>query len=242
MIDLHCHILPGIDDGAQTLEQSLAMARCAVADGITHIVATPHIHAGRYENRASGIEAVRTELATALEREGIELELGAAGEVRIGAEVMQLMAEQHIPFLGQWNGMNVVLLELPHSHIPPGSINLVRWFKSRGVLPMIAHPERNKAVMEDISKIFPFIEEGCLMQLTAMSVAGHFGLGAHERALEFLERRWATVIATDAHNLEHRPPRLREAFEAAASLIGEPAAEQLVKGNPAKLLGLTVAA
>ena len=240
MIDLHCHILPGIDDGAQNLDEALGLCRRAVEDGITHMVATPHIHEGRYNNTPATISHALKELRHGLSEHGIELEVRAAAEVRIGAELMATVPAKQVPFLGTWNGQKVMLLELPHDQVPPYTMNLVNWLKSQKILPMIAHPERNKGVMADIGKLHPLIEAGCLFQLTAMSVAGKFGGPAHDIASEMLRKGWATIIASDAHNLQHRPPVLSEAVDAAAELVGEQEAQNLVLHNPAKLIGIEV--
>lgn len=238
MIDLHSHLLPGIDDGARSLDESLQLARMAVADGITHITFTPHVHPGRYENTVATIQPVFEKLKQALESEGIPLSVSMAGEVRLSAEVLMLVAQNQVPFLGEWDGNKVMLLELPHSHIPPGSDKLVKWLLDRNILPMIAHPERNKDIMRDLDLIAPFVEMGCLFQITAMSVSGGFGVPAAQRAMEILENGWATVLATDAHNLDRRPPVLSRGYAAARAVVGEDAANELVFDNPRKIAGL----
>mgnify|MGYP000076588338 CR=1 FL=1 len=238
MIDLHSHLLPGIDDGARSLDESLQLARMAVADGITHITFTPHIHPGRYDNSVNTIEPVFLKLQQALKDEAIPLTVAMSGEVRLSAEVLMLVAQNQVPFLGEWEGQKVMLLELPHSHIPPGSDKLVKWLLDRNILPMIAHPERNKDIMRDLDMIAPFVEMGCLFQITAMSVAGGFGVPAAQRSMEILEKGWATVLATDAHNLDRRPPVLSGGLAAARAVVGEEAANALVFDNPRTIAGL----
>lgn len=242
MVDLHCHILPGIDDGAETVEEALALARCAVSNGITHLLATPHVHAERYDNDAASVEAVYRRFSQALAEHGIPLQLYMAGEVRIGSELLLMIPEGRIPFMGTWDGRQVMLLEFPHSHIPPGSDKLVKWLLARDILPMIAHPERNKAAMRDVTVLKPFRDLGCLFQVTAMSVSGDFGEPAQRLAEWLLVNQWVTVLASDAHNLQYRPPNLEPGRAQAAAWIGEEAAWQLVRDNPARLLGLTPAA
>jgi protein-tyrosine phosphatase len=238
MIDLHSHLLPGIDDGARSMDEALQLARVAVADGITHMTLTPHIHPGRYENNSVAIEPVFKAFKQALADASIPLSVAMSGEVRLSAEVLMLVAQQQIPFLGHWQGKQVMLLELPHSHIPPGSDKLVRWLLDRNILPMIAHPERNKDIMRDLDSIAPFVEMGCLFQVTAMSMAGRFGIPSAQRAMEMLEKNWITVLATDAHNLEHRPPVLSEGYAAAKAVVGEVAARALVLDHPRLIVGL----
>lgn len=233
MIDLHSHLLPGIDDGAQNLDESLALARFAVEQGIRRSVLTPHIHAGRWENDRESIADAHLRLEQALINEGLPLEIGMAAEVRIGAEIMEMVLAERVPYLGRWKDQHVMLLELPHSHIPPGADQFVRWLKRQGVQAMIAHPERNKDVIRNLDAINPLIEAGCLLQVTAGSVAGQFGPMAHQRAEELLLRGWVTVLATDAHNMEYRPPDMLAGYRVACELVGEAEADALVKERPA---------
>ena len=125
-----------------------------------------------------------------------------------------------------------MLLEFPHSHIPPGAEPLVKKLLDLKVRPIIAHPERNKDVIRRRAKIEPFIEMGCFLQLTASAVAGRFGEGSYERAIELLESDAFMVLATDAHNLKGRDPDLHQGFEAAGEIIGAKAARKLVFDNP----------
>ena len=125
MIDLHCHMLPGIDDGAEDIDISLEMARMAVDDGITHCVFTPHLHEGRWDNRQTDVETYCADFRRELEIAGIPLNVSYSVEVRIGAEMLGWVANNEIPFLGEWEGEKVLLLELPHGQIPPGAKRLV---------------------------------------------------------------------------------------------------------------------
>ena len=238
MIDLHCHLLPGIDDGPQSMEESLALARHAVAGGITHAVVTPHIHPGRYANTRSSLIPLFDDFRKELERQSIPLQLSLGGEVRLSIESVQLMNEGELPILGNYLGYDVVLLEFPHSHIPPGAENLVDHMLARKIRPLIAHPERNKDVMAKLEKIQPFVEHGCLLQVTAGAVAGKFGRRAHKRAVQMLEKEWVTVLASDAHNMKYRPPELEAGRKAAARIVGEEIAIAMVTDRPRAILGL----
>ena len=139
MIDIHCHLLPGIDDGATDMAQSLAMARLAVADGISHAVLTPHIQPGRWDNSAQAIAAATAALRAALGREGIPLKLGFAAEVRLSDQIFQQLEEGIIPFLGESDGSKVMLLEFPHTHILPGTDKLVTWLLRNGIRPLFLY-------------------------------------------------------------------------------------------------------
>ena len=175
MVDLHCHLLPGIDDGPGTLDEALALVDHAVAAGIARSVVTPHILPGRYENTMSGICAATERFRSELNARRIPLEIGYAAEVRIGPDVLELADAGELPILGTVDGYGIVLLEFPDSHILPGSARLVAAMLERKLRPLIAHPERNKDLMRDPAKLEPFVREGCLLQLTADAVAGNFG-------------------------------------------------------------------
>lgn len=232
MIDLHNHLLPGIDDGAPDLDAALAMARQAVANGITHMVCTPHIHPGRYDNTPDTIRAAFREFALALREAHIPLKVAAAAEVRFGMELMQGVEHGTIPYLGRWQDKKVLLLEFPHGDLPFGAERLTQWLVARSIVPMIAHPERNKTLLRHPARLKPFLEQGCLLQLTAGSVAGHFGAACQALSHKLLESGVVTVLASDAHNLEHRPPRLDEGMEHAARIIGHAMAKRLVHQAP----------
>lgn len=235
MIDLHNHLLPGIDDGAPDLDTALQLARIAVADGITHLVCTPHIHPGRYENTPATIGQALLEFQQGLREHAIPLQVAAAAEVRFGMELMIGVKTNTIPYVGQWQGKNVLLLEFPHGEVPFGAEKLTGWLLQNNVIPMIAHPERNKGLMREPAKLKPFIEQGCLLQVTAGSVAGNFGEVAQDLAIQLLESNWVTILASDAHNVDHRPPVLTAGLAVAAEVLGADAAQRLVSDNPWQL-------
>jgi len=236
MIDLHCHLLPGIDDGPETLTAALEMARIAVANGIEEAHVTPHLHPGRWENDLAiigpAVDAYRAALAAA----GIPLALGYAAEVRFDYEILPMIEAGRVPYLGTLDGFRVLLLEFPHSHLPVGADKFVAWLLARNIRPLIAHPERNKDLMRDPDKLAPLVAQGCLLQLTADAVAGGFGPLCAQRAREFLERGWVSVIASDAHDTAERPPRIAPGRDAAAQIVGEEEALRLTKGTPLRIV------
>lgn len=235
MVDLHCHLLPGIDDGPETLEDALELARHAVANGIEKSVVTPHILPGRYDNTLPGIRDAAAQFRAELAERSIPLELGYAAEVRIGPEVMSLADGELLPTLGSMDGHKIVLLEFPDSHILPGSDKLVAWLLGRKIRPLIAHPERNKEVMRDINTIAPFVQMGCWLQITAGSVYGVFGPRCQERSRELLERGWVTALASDAHPMPTRMPELERGRAAAEAIVGEAESWRLVRERPAAI-------
>lgn len=237
MIDLHCHLLPGIDDGPEDLASALRLARHAVSAGIRVSVVTPHMHSGRYENRAANIRDAAQQFQRTLDAEDIALRIMAAAEVRLDHEILSWVAEEHIPYIGHWRGERVMLLEFPHSHVPVGADKLVAWLLKQQIRPMIAHPERNKDILRSIDKLIPFVQMGCLLQVTAGAVAGSFGEYARVRAADLLARGWVTVLASDAHNMDARPPELEPGRAAAALIVGEEESWRLVRDRPAEIVG-----
>ncbi|MBW2536093.1 MAG: capsular biosynthesis protein [Deltaproteobacteria bacterium] len=240
MIDLHCHLLPAIDDGARDLDEALAMARMAVEGGITHAVMTPHVMPGTFDNDLSTIEAAVAQHRDVLGQAGIPLEIHVGGEVRIGPEILTLHAEGRIPYLGTWEGEPVMLLELPHSHIPPGSDKLVDWLRQRGIRPLLAHPERNPDIARDPSRLGAFVDQGCLVQVTAGSLVNDFGEIFRDAAMAMLEAGWVTVLASDAHRADRRTPVIEPGRQVAARMVGEDASWRMVRDIPAAILGVAV--
>ena len=238
MIDLHCHMLPGIDDGPKTMGQSIAMARHAVSHGMRFCVVTPHIHTGWYDNDCDSIRVSYQAFQQALTDDHIALQVGMAAEVRVDAHLPGLIEASKIPFIGTWDGRRALLIEFPHDHLPAGSEALVRWLLDRDILPVIAHPERNRAIVRQPGKLAPFVELGCLLQITAGSLTGLFGPDVRQCAISLSAQGLVTFMASDAHNLEKRTPNMRPGLNSLEALIGKGKASELVDANPRKLLGL----
>ncbi|WP_226703235.1 tyrosine-protein phosphatase [Microbulbifer elongatus] len=235
MIDLHCHLLPGVDDGAKDLQQALTLAQMSVAQGVTHAVMTPHIHVGRYQNDYSSIERAFLDLRDALSVARIPLRIGFAAEVRIGGEIPVMIRDRRIPFLGTWEGMRVLLLELPYHTVPPEAEHFVTWLIKNNIRPLIAHPERNKGILRDFNRIFSLARLGCLFQITAGSVTGAFGEPVQRCAEKLLKTELVTVMATDTHHPVRRPPILGDGRRAAEKILGESSAWDLVLNNPGRI-------
>ena len=235
MIDLHCHLLPGIDDGPRTLDDALALCRIAYQNGIQKAVTTPHILPGTYDNNLDSIKEAWIAFKIALQEAGIALELGYAAEIRIDPIIIEMAEADILPILGEFEGDRLVLLELPHTHIPPGCDELIHWLLAKGIRPLIAHPERNQAVIKKIKRIEPLIKAGCLFQITAGSLAGIFGDEPRDCAIKMLKRGWVTVLASDAHNLTYRIPELEPGRLVAAGIVGEKEAWAMVRERPAMI-------
>lgn len=223
MIDLHCHILPGLDDGAQSMEEALEMARMAVQDGMTDIVATPHTYNGLYLNRAVDILKAVDDLQQALDRESIPLRIHPGAEVHVHAECIEHILSSEI--LTICNGRKYLLLELPFHHIPRFTDDLLYELKIQEIIPIIAHPERNAVLCERPNILVNWIQEGALAQLTAGSLLGHLGERAKSVAEYMVEHGLVHVIASDAHNTRRRRPELRAAYLALAEKFSPELAE-----------------
>ncbi|BBN82618.1 tyrosine protein phosphatase [Pseudoalteromonas sp. A25] len=232
MIDLHCHVLPGIDDGARTLADSMLLIDAAVQQGITHIVATPHIHFGTFDNNKLTIANALGEIKHALSNSLSKVQISAAAEVRIGTEMLTLLPQNKLPFLGEYQGKKVLLLEMPHSHIPAGADKLVKWLLNNDVVPMIAHPERNRELQQHPEKINQFVKMGCLFQLTAASLLDDMGDKPKQLAEHWLQDKLFTIVASDSHSMHRRPPKMAEARERIAVLCGDEYAQKLTYNTP----------
>ncbi|MBF0587567.1 MAG: capsular biosynthesis protein [Magnetococcales bacterium] len=240
-IDLHCHILPGIDDGAENLEMALEMAQMAVDHGTSAIMATPHIIPGVFNNTLSAIRKRAEAFRIELKKAQINLTIYSAAEIRLSPEVVTLARKGELPFFNQpdhprEDGKNFVLLELPHQSVPVGSDNLVSWLVSRDIVPIIAHPERNTAIQANQDLLRPFMKIGCLVNLTAGSFLGGFGPTAKKTASDLLQRGWGHILASDAHNLENRTPILDTAVDAVSHIVGPQQALSMVTTIPEFLI------
>lgn len=240
MLDLHVHVLPGIDDGPRNLDDALKLARALVADGIEHVVATPHIYPGVFDNTPHRIAEAFERLQTAVTAEGLALTMTWAAEVRICPEIIDWLEHRRLPLLdGSLVGPSTALIELPDGQIPVGTDRLAGLMLERGITPLIAHPERNKAVMEQPSRLEALRRMGCRFQLTAGSVIGEFGSKAHATARHLLDADWADVVASDAHNLSGRKPRMSAARQWLQEHYDAALAERLMVLTPQQIAGVS---
>jgi len=240
MIDIHSHILPGVDDGVQTLEDALEMLRISAAGGIRVQVLTPHIHPGRFDNTKAFLQKRFDAFTESVDRAGIEIELRLAAEVHVGPEIMTMLANDTLPWLGEYRDMKTFLLEFPLTNVPAGSLNLVDWLVQRDVLPVIVHPERCREWQRHPERIQPYVDAGCPLQITASSLCGKFGANAQDLAIDLLRSTSNIVAATDCHNLSYRPPDLIDGHRQAAHFVGEDRAMRLVTTAPGELLSASM--
>lgn len=233
MIDLHCHILPGIDDGAKSLDMSLAMARMAVADGITTLACTPHIYPGMYMNDAAGIAKARDALQAELDARSIALRLVCGADVHLVPEVLDGLRSGRIPTL---HGGRYLLLEPSHTTPPPRFEAAVFDIVASGYTPIITHPERLTWVEKHYPVFQRLAERGVWMQLTAGSLTGLFGPRARHWAERFLKDGHTHLLASDGHSDGRRVPRLSEGVAIAEGWVGAQEAQRLVLERPQAVL------
>jgi len=233
MIDLHSHILPGIDDGATSLEVSLEMARMAVADGVHTMACTPHIYPGLYMNDAQGIARARQQLQIELEREGVELKLVDGADVHLVPGLVEGLRGGGIPTL---NGSRYVLLEPSHHVRPPRLEETVFDLVVSGYTPMITHPERLTWI-EDHHEVFGrLVRQGAWLQVTGGALSGQFGKRAQYWGERLLGEGLVHILASDAHTTGRRSPGLSKARAVAERLMGVDEARRLVLDRPQAIL------
>ena len=209
MIDIHCHILPGIDDGAATIEDSVVMARAAVQEGITTIIATPHHKNNQYQNPKASILKHVTELNSALDQEQIPLTIMPGQEVHIYGEVLEDYHKQEILTLAEGN---YLFIEFPSSSVPRYAERLFYEIQTEGLMPVIVHPERNKELQENPKLLYEFVKNGVLTQVTASSLTGYFGKNIMKFSEQLVEANLTHFIASDAHNTHNRSFKMKEAY------------------------------
>jgi protein-tyrosine phosphatase len=230
---LHCHLLPGIDDGAKDLATSLAMARVAAADGISTIACTPHILPGVYNNSGPAIRRAVAQLAESIAKAGIPITLVTGADVHIAPDLDGQLRDGRALAL---NDSRYLLLEPPHHVLPPRLEDLIFGLQAAGYVPILTHPERLSWVEGHYDLIRRLVSSSVLMQITAGSVMGRFGRGPRYWAERMLDEGLCHLLATDAHNTEQRAPRLAEARDVVAQRLGDDEAINLVLRRPQGIL------
>ena len=268
-VDMHCHCLPGLDDGPEDMESALAMCRALAADGITTVVATPH-QLGSYEgqNSPEQIAQAAAELMAELEREEIPLEILAGGDVRVDPRLPKLLAEGRVSCLaarvaspklpvasedntgnfglatgnssGNWqlttgnSPHRYLLIELP-TEVMINLHPLIQAMGAMGVRMILSHPERHAVLPRQPMHLLGWIERGVLLQVTAGSLLGDFGPAAQRSSWDWLGSGLVSLVATDAHGAEFRPPRLSAAIEAVSAHLGHVVARRICLENPLRV-------
>jgi protein-tyrosine phosphatase len=234
MVDLHCHMLPGIDDGACNLRVSLEMARIAVEDGIETTACTPHIYPGLYLNDAEAIRRSAAELRVHLREAGIPLEITEGADIQMVVELVHELRAGRFPTLA---GSRYFLFEPPHHTVPARFSELISEALASGYVPVITHPERLTWLSKEYYPwLVEAVQQGAWIQVTAGALTGRFGRRARYWGERLLDDGLVHLLATDAHGVDGRPPLLAEGREAAATRVGAEESQRLVEVRPRAVL------
>jgi len=256
MIDIHTHILPGLDDGARTLEESIEMCRISYQDGIKTIVATPHVLPEIYKNNRSTILSKVQELQSAIKKLGVRSsEFGAqnpgpvtqrpndsidalkiipGADVHFSSDLLELYKNQELMTVSDNN--RYLMVEFDFQSIPYRGEEILFRLLTHGIIPIITHPERNHEMTRDPKRYYEMIKMGCLGQVTAMSLTGEFGSQAKRGAEKLLAHKLIHLIASDAHSVNRRPPILSAGVKAAEKIVGKEEARKMVTEYPEAII------
>ncbi len=246
MIDIHCHILHGLDDGPRTLKESIEMCQVAFEDGIRTIVATPHTLNGVYQNPRAAILSRTRELVIAVKRHGVaslprvpihdlkDLNILPGADVHFSEKILDHLEEKKALTLG--DGGKYLLVEFPSQGVPYRAEVALFELAAHGFTPIISHPERNLEFARRPQRYGEMIRSGCLGQVTAMSLTGGFGEKVKQLAEKMIRARWVHFIATDAHSLKERSPVLSEGVRRAEKIVGREEAHKMVSDYPQAIL------
>ena len=226
MVDLHCHILPGLDDGPASIEESVAMAESAIADGITHVVATPHSNS-EYFFDFSQVCQLRNELQAKI---GDRLKFATGCDFHLNLE--NLEALRKAPRNYCINQRDFLLVEFNEFSIPPAMDQTLHEIQLAGVQPVITHPERNGILRAHPERLKKWVRRGCFAQVTGGALTGGFSAGSQEDALRWIGEGLIHFVASDAHNLRSRPLRLQSAYDVVVDRFGQEKARALFQENP----------
>ncbi len=234
MIDLHCHILPGIDDGPSEISDSLEMCRMAADDGIGILAATPHFNPGLYEPSSETVLSLINELNTLVNDEGIDIKIIPGADVSVTPELeTHLKTIEHLSIN---RGKKYFLAELPHSSAPDGWDKYLNSFINKGFTPILTHPERNTWLNRHPKSLYAYTKGGGLIQITAMSITGEFGEDAQKLSFKLLEDDMVHVIASDGHSPKRRPPLISKSVKWASNIVGSEKAIELVTTIPSAIV------
>lgn len=233
MIDIHCHILPGLDDGSKHMEESVQMARFAEKQGLTKLIATPHHRTHRFDNEKQGVLEAVEHLNQRLADENIAVTVYPGQEIRLHNEMVHIFNQDELLSL---NHSRYILIEFPVDTLPSYTEHLLYNLQTQGYIPVIAHPERYDFFVEDLNLLLDFVKQGALTQLTAGSLTGAFGKKTKKIAETIIKHRLAHVLASDAHHLKTRTFDLVEGYKALEKLTNHTTVTQFKQRSEAMLL------
>ena len=210
MIDLHCHLLPGVDDGSKSMDISLKLANDAVRDGIDYALLTPHHMNGVYLNHKRAVIQQTQEFQMELDRHKISLKVFPGQEVRINGDLLTALDQDDILFADE--GGRYLMLEFPDDDVPNYTSNIIYELMQRGIIPVVVHPERNTMIMKQPDILYDLLSKGCLSQITAGSYVGIFGHKVQKFSKQLIQAGQAYIFASDVHNLPNRKCEMTNAF------------------------------
>ena len=211
MVDLHCHLLPGVDDGSKNMEISLRLAQEAVENGVTHALLTPHHMNGRYVNHKQDVIKETVEFRQQLKEHNIPLTVFPGQEVGINGQLIEALDKDDILFADEGN--RYLMLEFPDDDVPHYTNQMIFVLQQRGITPVIVHPERNTKIMAHPELLYQLLQKGCLSQITASSYVGTFGKKVEDFSKKLIANGQGYLFASDAHDLPGRKYEMRQAFE-----------------------------
>ena len=210
LVDIHNHILPGLDDGPESIEQAILLAENAVANGITHVIATPHHLNGIYRNPSSQVKEAVAGLYRELSQRNIQLKILPGQEIHLSANVLEELEKDLLTIA---NSNKYLLIELPNGYIPGNTLEVIYEIQLKGYIPIIVHPERNKALRKNKELLYEYVCKGALVQITASSLLGLNGRSLRKYTRELIKHNLVHFISSDAHHYLKRPFLLKKALE-----------------------------
>ncbi|OHR74238.1 tyrosine protein phosphatase [Bacillus sp. HMSC76G11] len=237
MIDIHSHILPKVDDGADSFEEAIQIAKSAVNEGITTIIATPHHQNGKYINEKQNIIKKVEELNLLLNKENVPLTVLPGQETRLHGE---LLSELKNDLILPLNHTNYVFIELPSGHVPRYTEQMLFDIQMKGLTPIIVHPERNSEIIENPELLYKLVSKGALTQITASSITGHFGKNIKKFTLQLIEAQLTHFLASDVHSLKNRPFRMSNGYDVLNNEFGRDAVYLFKENSELLVKNLTV--
>ncbi|BAP84815.1 tyrosine protein phosphatase [Paucilactobacillus hokkaidonensis JCM 18461] len=240
MIDLHCHLLPGLDDGSANMDISLRLAQEAVDNGVSFALLTPHHMNGVYTNHRKDVIERTQEFQAALKEHNIGLTVFPGQEVRINGDLLTAIKQHDILFADDDN--QYLMLEFPDDDVPAYTNDMIYQIQQQGIIPVIVHPERNTRIMKHPEIILELLKKGCLSQITASSYVGTFGDKVETFSRQLIESGQGYVFSSDAHNLPGRKYEMRQAFDKLKKEFGNELAQRFEDNAKAIINGDAVPA
>lgn len=219
IIDLHSHLIPGVDDGAQTLEQSIHLARQAVDEGVEHMVLTPHHRNGKYINYKSDVLKTANTLQEAYKQANVNLKVYASKEIRLTDKFLDDLYNGELLSLDAAG--KYYLIEFPSDRVLSNANQVLQELIDDGITPVIAHPERNHELSTNLHRLYELVQMGCLTQITTSSYSGYYSETLVENSKRIIDHNLAHILASDVHHLKHRPMNVQAAFERSDENYGQ---------------------